>query len=317
MKLTEVYNQWLPGKRRQVKTSSLSCYQLIFKNIIEPSLGSMEVEELDKKVVMPFLYRLIDEGHKSTKYCGDIMIVLKMLITYAREEMDLDVPSTTWKILWPTKNKIATPNIERYSVPEYRKIVEYVLANPTPRNLGILLTICTGMRIGELCALRWEDIDVANRSISVNKTMSRLYLLDNVGTNKKNTVIEIGSPKTTSSNRIIPIMKEIFPIVKKFAAVCNPEYYICTCTEKFVEPRTLRNYYYDFIINQVKLDHCIKFHGLRHTFATTLIESKMDIKTVSTILGHSDIGTTLNVYVHPSEEAKRDAINGGLKKIFK
>lgn len=68
---------------------------------------------------------------------------------------------------------------------------------------------------------------------------------------------------------------------------------------------------------KVKLDHCIKYHGLRHTFATTLIENKIDVKTVSTILGHSDVGTTLNIYVHPSEEAKTDAVNSGLRRIFK
>lgn len=97
----------------------------------------------------------------------------------------------------------------------------------------------------------------------------------------------------------------------------NDDYYVCTCSDAPIEPRTFRNYYKAYILEKVKLDHCIKFHGLRHTFATTLIENKVDIKTTSSILGHSDVSTTLNIYVHPSDEAKRDAMNVGLKKIFR
>ena len=164
---------------------------------------------------------------------------------------------------------------------------------------------------------QWQDVDLVGKVIHVNKTIERIYLPENIGTDKKKTVVEIGSPKTNSSDRYIPILKDIFPIVKKFSAVCKPEYYVCSCSEGFVEPRTLRTYYRIFILEKVKLDHCIKFHGLRHTFASTLIENKVDVKTVSTILGHSDISTTLDVYVHPSDEAKRGAVNGGLKGIFR
>lgn len=115
----------------------------------------------------------------------------------------------------------------------------------------------------------------------------------------------------------ISTMKSIFPLVKKFKSVSNEDYYVCSCSNNFIEPRTLRNYYKIFILEKVKLDHCIKFHGLRHTFATTLIENKVDIKTTSSILGHSDVSTTLNIYVHPSDEAKRNAMNVGLKRIFR
>lgn len=118
-------------------------------------------------------------------------------------------------------------------------------------------------------------------------------------------------------DRYIPIMKSILPIVKRFKSVSNDDYYVCTCSDAPIEPRTFRNYYKAYILEKVKLDHCIKFHGLRHTFATTLIENKVDIKTTSSILGHSDVSTTLNIYVHPSDEAKRDAMNVGLKKIFR
>ena len=317
MKLNDVYNKWLPVKRRQVKESTLSCYQLIYINILAPRFGYTDVEIMDKKIVTAFLYELLDSGTKSKKYCSDILIVIKMLIRFAGDELDINVPNTTWKVIWPTNNKIVAPKLERYTQGEYRKIVSYVMDNPSPRNLGILLTICTGMRIGEICALQWRDIDITGKTIHVNKTIERIYLPENIDTDRKKTVVEIGTPKTSSSDRYIPILKNIFPIVKKFSAVCKPDYYVCTCSENFIEPRTLRAYYRFFILEKVKLDHCIKFHGLRHTFASTLIENKVDVKTVSTILGHSDISTTLDVYVHPSNEAKRYAVDGGLKGIFK
>ena len=312
MTLTEVYKAWLPIKERQVKASTLAVYKMIFINILNPNIGNVNIGQLNKKTIIPFIYNLMEKENLSAKYCNDILIVLKMLMHYAAEEFNIDIPDTRWKMVWPTKSKTGTSKIERYTPAEYRKIVDYAMDNPSPRNLGILLTICTGMRIGEVCALQWKDIDLGNKTIHVSKTMERVYNPDN-----KTTWIEIGTPKTTSSDRYIPIMKNILPIVKKFSSVSNADYYVCSCSDKFIEPRTLRNYYKIFILDKVKLDHCIKYHGLRHTFATTLIENKVDIKTTSVILGHSDVSTTLNIYVHPSDEAKRDAMNAGLKKIFK
>ena len=203
MKLNDVYNEWLPVKRRQVKSSTLSCYQLIYLNILAPRFGNTDVENMGKKVVAAFLYELLDSGTKSKKYCSDILIVIKMLIRFAGDELDIDVPDTTWKVIWPTKNKVVTPKLERYTPEEYRKIVSYVMDNPSPRNLGILLTICTGMRIGEVCALQWQDVDLVGKVIHVNKTIERIYLPENIGTDKKKTVVEIGSPKTNSSDRYL------------------------------------------------------------------------------------------------------------------
>lgn len=318
MKLDDVYKEWVHVKARQVKLSSLSTYQLIYIKKLAPAFGDMEIELLNKKNIVPFLNDLMDTFGLSVKSCNDILIVLKMLIRFADEELDLEVHNITWKMIWPSKNKIAAQKLERYSPAEYKKIVDYALENPSPRNLGILLTICSGMRVGEVCALQWEDIDLTNKTIHVCKTLQRVYVPDDDGIfGKARTHIEIGTPKTSNSDRYIPILKNILPMVKKFAAVCNPNYYVCTCDEHYTEPRTLRNYYERFILEKVKLDHCIKYHGLRHTFATTLIENKIDVKTVSAILGHSDVSTTLNIYVHPSNEAKTDAVNLGLKRIFR
>lgn len=311
MKLNEVYNLWVVSKTRQVKKSTISAYKMIYANTISPEFGNMDIKNLNKKCVQPIIYRWLDEG-RSAKYCNDILIVFRMIMRYASEEMDEDIPDIHWRMVFPTTSKRAFDKVERYTQEEYRKIVNYAIENPSPRNLGILLTICTGMRIGEICALQWKDVDFDTKTIQVNRTIERIYNHDT-----KMSEIIFSTPKTSSSQRRIPIMREIIPMMKKFCAVSNPEYYVCTCSENFIEPRTYRNYYRSFILDKVKLGHVIKFHGLRHTFATVMIENKVDIKTTSVILGHSDVSTTLNVYVHPSEEAKRSAMNVGLKKLFK
>ncbi len=310
MTIEEIYKSWIDVKKRQVKRSTLSAYQLIIVNILIPHYGNTNVSTIDKKEIVAFMYSLLDKG-KSKKYCVDILIVLRMVLQYASEDLDISMHEFRFKMTWPSRNIEETKKIECYTSDEFKKIVNYSLENPSPRHLGIMLAICTGMRIGELCALRWEDINIADRLIHVSRTIERIY---DIETSK--TEVVISTPKTISSNRYIPILKDILPLIKKFQAISKPEYYVCTMSDSYTEPRTLRNFYKTFILDKVKLSHCIKFHGLRHTFASTLIENKVDVKTVSTLLGHSDIQTTLNIYVHPSDGQKRDAVNG-LKKILK
>lgn len=121
MKLDDVYKAWISVKKRQVKTSSLASYQQIYVKKLSPMLGCMEVGELSKKVIVLFMNDLMDNSGLSVKYCNDILIVLKMLIRFADEELDLEVHNITWKMVWPSKNKIAAQKLERYSPAEYKK----------------------------------------------------------------------------------------------------------------------------------------------------------------------------------------------------
>ena len=168
------------------------------------------------------------------------------------------------------------------------------------------------MRIGEICGLRWENIDVDNKCIHVTHTIERIMDIDT----RKTKVIE-STPKTIESRRDIPIGRDLLGILKKFKACYNDSFYVTTGDEKFCEPRVYRNYYRHLVLNEVGLDRCIKFHGLRHSFATRMIASKADMKTTSRILGHSDVSTTMNLYVHPSMDDKLDAINKSMKNLFK
>lgn len=311
MTLNDVIGPWKKHKERQVKKTSLATYLVHWYNHIKPDLGDTLLEDLTKKHIMSWLYSKMDSGI-SKKGCVDILIVLKMLMRYAAEEFDVLVPDTNWKMIWPTDNMQVEKKIERYTEAESKKIAAYVKENPQPRNIAILIALCTGFRIGEICGLKWEDIDINNKLIHVKRTIERYYDYES-----HTTFIVTNTPKTASSNRSVPIVQQILPMLKNFKKAYREDYYVCTCTEKPTEPRTLRNYYRDFILKKVGLDHCIKFHGLRHTFASTLIENKVDVKTASVILGHADVTTTMNIYVHPSEDAKRDAVKSGLKNFFK
>lgn len=284
---------------------------LIWEKNIRPELGDTDLSVMNKKFITHWVYSLMDGG-KSKKYCTDILIVWKMMMRYASEEYDVLIPDTNWKMQWPTVNGEDKEELARYTQAESKKIIDYLIQNPSPKNLGILISLCTGLRIGEVCGLKWEDIDIGSRAIRVERTVERIY---DVETGK--TRIIISTPKTRSSRRSVPIAAQILPVLRNFKKTYRDDYYVCTCSEDVTEPRTFRNYYRRTVLNKVKLDRCIKFHGLRHTFASTLIENKVDVKTTSVILGHADVSTTMNIYVHPTDDAKRDAVRSGLKNFFK
>ena len=166
------------------------------------------------------------------------------------------------------------------------------------------------MRIGEICALKWNDIHLDSRVIMVSRTIERVYVIDK---DKKYTKIIIGSPKTGTSRREIPISTDLIKFLKPIMTIVNGNHYLLTNTGKALEPRIYRRHYIK-IIKQLNLPN-IKFHGLRHTFATRCIESNCDYKTVSSILGHANISTTLNLYVHPDLGQKRKCIDRMLKFV--
>lgn len=311
MTLNDIIEPWKEHKKRQVKPTSFSAYMLIWEKIIRPELGDTDLSVMNKKFITHWVYSLMDGG-KSKKYCTDILIVWKMMMRYASEEYDVLIPDTNWKMQWPTVNGEGEEELARYTQAESKKIIDYLIQNPSPKNLGILISLCTGLRIGEVCGLKWEDIDIGSRTIRVERTVERIY---DVETRK--TRIIISTPKTRSSRRSVPIAAQILPVLRNFKKTYRDDYYVCTCSEDVTEPRTFRNYYRHTVLNKVKLNRCIKFHGLRHTFASTLIENKVDVKTTSVILGHADVSTTMNIYVHPTDDAKRDAVRSGLKNLFK
>jgi len=243
--------------------------------------------------------RLDGRGGLSKKTVKDMTVVLKSVLTFAMKHKIIDRIEFEFKI--PKKEK--TKEVEVFNFEERRKICKYVKNNLCNQTLGILVCICTGLRIGEICALKWEDVDLKTEVININHTIQRIY----INTAKKSKVI-ISSPKTESSRRKIPIASELMPLLQQFKS--DSDFYVISGKKKYIEPRTYRKFFKK-MLNILKISK-LKFHSLRHTFATQAIENGIDYKTVSEILGHASIGITLNLYVHPDLKHKKECLN----KIF-
>ncbi len=314
MTLNEIYMIWIPRKSRRVKESTLNAYKITYERHFRKALGHLEITDINKRLAIPFFEEKLDFG-LSPKSVADMIIVLKMIIRFAIEELAVDMPDPSWRVDFPTDSRSGAGQLQRYSPGEYKKIVRYLQENPSFKNLAVLIVLCSGMRIGEICALQWGDVDIDNRVFHIRKTIQRLYVIDHTNPTKRYTKVIQGAPKTASSSRDIPILKEIYPLVKKYKAIFRDDYYVCSGTTKFVEPRVLRNHF-NLMVDSAGVRR-LRFHGLRHTFATTLIENNVDYKTTAVLLGHSNIKTTLDIYVHPSDDAKKDAVNRGLKNMFK
>ena len=305
MKLKDVYDLWAEEKALYVKQSSFAAYSLIVYNQILPTFG--EKEEITEKELQTFLLEKLQ--HLSQKTIKDAFIVLKMIIRFG-------VKNGYWEKVPPFEDLKYPTNHDKYELEtltpsDYKKIVIHVKENFSFRTLGILIVLSTGLRIGEICALTWEDIDLERGVIKINKTIQRIYTVYSNG--ERRTELVIGKPKTINSAREVPISPDLMRIFKPLLKIVNKEYYVLTNDLKPTEPRTYRTFYEEYMktLGIKKL----KFHGLRHSFATQLIAAKVDIKTVSTLLGHSTIQTTYNLYVHPSQEDKRLAVNSLFKSL--
>ncbi|EHQ44316.1 tyrosine-type recombinase/integrase [Myroides odoratus] len=301
--LSEVIELWKIDKQQYVKKSSFSAYTLLIENHLLPIFGEQyEIEEAD---VQNFVLQKL-EGGLSHKTIKDILIVLKMVLKFGAKNKWLSY--TPFDIQFPTERE--KQNLEVLSRAEQKKIMNYIQDHFTFKNLGVYICLSAGIRIGEVCALTWEDIDTDNGVISINRTIQRIYLIEN---GVRRTELILDTPKTKNSIRDIPISKDLLRILKPFKKIVNPTFFVLTNDAKPTEPRTYRSYYKK-LMNELDMPE-LKFHGLRHSFATRCIESNCDYKTVSVLLGHSNISTTLNLYVHPNMEQKKKAIEQMFKTL--
>ena len=292
-KFSKIVALWKEDKKQYVKRSTFAAYTLLIENHILPSFGEMAlVEEQD---VQTFVFRKLNEGlsHKTIK---DILIVLKMILSFGVKNQMTEYRQIDIK--FPTERD--KHSIDILSRSHQKQIMEYIRLHFTFKNLGIYICLSAGMRIGEICALTWDDLDVENGIIHVRKTIQRIYVIEE---HRKYTEVILDTPKTKNSIREIPMTKNLLKMIRPIKKIVNGNFYVLTNEPKPTEPRTYRNYYKHFM-QSLGLP-LMKFHGLRHSFATRCIESKCDYKTVSVLLGHSNISTTLNLYVHPNLEQKK------------
>lgn len=304
LKIEDILYCWLREKKFYWKESTYACYKQIIERQILPDLGQLSAGNFGTIQLETYLSEKLNHGNKNSgkglsdvyvrSICGIILQAFKYMnhkYQYHHQILSFSIPK-----VWKPETKL--PHIQ-----DIQKLEQYLknnLADPTA--LGILLCMYTGLRIGELCALQWKDINFENGVLSVTKTVQRIKKYGAV----KQTEIIISPPKSRKSCRTIPIPQQLLIHLKKYQDV--PEKHLILGKKvAFAEPRTLQ-YRFASILKKCQLEQ-FHFHMLRHLFATRCIHAGFDTKTLSELLGHSNIKITLGLYVHSSEDRKRELMN--------
>ena len=285
-----VTEEWLKYKKNTVKKSTYYNYSYSVAKYLYPSFAGKNITKI--KNYNNFIEELSDT--LSPKTVRDIITKLKEIINFYEEEHNTKL--NIKKMSLPKMNK---KEIQILSNKEKQKLEKYCIEQNSLKSLGILICLNTGLRVGEVCALRWENVDFETRRIHVEKTIERIYSKE-----ENKTIVIIDTPKSITSVRTIPINSKLYNILKQIRGKSKKTDFVLTgSSEHYVEPRNYQ-YYFKEILKRSKVKK-YKFHTLRHTFATNCIEAGMDIKSLSEILGHANVSITLNIYVHSSDKAKR------------
>ena len=297
---------WKADKRRWVKPSTYAVYVQITNKHILPFFGNIKPEELSEESIQRFADGLLAQ-RLSIHSIRDVLMILKMILRYG-EKLGA-WPHILYEIHFPT-TAMQNTNIPVLTTSDQRKLLNYLQANFSFRNLGLLICLYSGLRIGEVCGLQWKDLDINTGEIHVTKTVHRIWLTDG---EEKEYTLSVSSPKTASSRRDIPISKDLMKIIRPLRKVMADDYYVVSNSADPLEPRYYRDYFRN-LLSRIGIPPT-RFHALRHSFATRCIESRCDYKTVSVILGHSSLATTMDLYVHPGFEEKKRCINRMAKSL--
>lgn len=302
MYFSELAAEWLGEKKKYVKESTYALYQYEIANYLCNVAGDLELEEVTEQKLQNLVFEWqsgkSNNRHLRKSMIHNLVVLIKQIIKYGEKRGYLQLKDLDIRLA-PLPEKHSERKVLEED--EQKRLVHAVLSELTPETLGILLCMNTGLRIGELCALTWGDFDIKGKLLHVTKTMQRIYRPDE----SPKTYVIITTPKTESSIRDVPISSNLCRLIQKIADM-EPDHYILTNSRRYVEPRTLRKHYDNFLFEN-GISH-INFHSLRHTFATQCIEKGANYKAVSELLGHSTVNTTLNMYVHPQMSEKRKCV---------
>lgn len=307
-KVVDVGNQWFSEVALTLKESSKNKYEDILYRYILPELGEFELSEITNQQILGFVNHLLANGGIKRQGLAsatviEIVSVLNGIRVYAMRR-DYIVPFSLECI----NLKREQADIRVLSLAEEQRLIDYLQKHMDLSALGILLCLFTGIRVGELCAMMWDDIDINEKKMYVRKTMQRLRAAKS---DSNRTKVKILEPKSARSIRIIPLPGPIIGLLEEFY---RPQTFLLTGEHnRYVEPRTMQNRFKK-ILSACDLPD-VNFHALRHTFATRCIELGFDVKSLSEILGHADVTITMNRYVHPSMALKEENMER-ISKLF-
>lgn len=302
MNFKSVSERWILEKEKRVKISTYCVYSNILETHLNPFFGKQK--KVLNKSIQHFVDIEITNNCLSVKTIKDMVVVLKMVLEYGKANKLLS--SEKVSVNYPKEANRSV--VKAFSSREERQMIKLINEDINNKSIGIYICLVTGIRIGELCALTWNDIDFKKKEINVSKTIQRIF-------NKKekpSTKLLIGPTKSMSSNRKIPLCDSLYSLILPLKSDKN--YYVLSNSEKPIEPRLYRKYF-DSFMKTARVNN-LNFHSLRHTFATRLVENSSDYKAISSILGHANITTTLNLYVHPTTRQKKKIIESMIKTNF-
>lgn len=298
---SQILTAWLDSNRIRIKEQSYQKYRSCIEKHILPEMGRVDIHQITAQHINALLHhklvcgRLDGKGGLSKSYVRMMSVIITSALNYAAS---MGMPLQRM-------GKINRPPLERPSVSVLRQreqqiLERYIEKNLSGANLAVYLSLHTGMRLSEICALRWANVDLDAKNLHIVASVVRLNF-------ETHAELQIGSTKTVSSYRVLPLSETLSAILKSEQLRNNSEYVIKPCKKGgFMNPRTLE-YQFKKILADCGLPN-IPFHALRHTFATRWIENGMDIKSLSEILGHANVSITLGIYVHSSDELKRSGM---------
>ena len=293
MKYKDWLNEWLAMcVKSTAKERTYEKYERICRRHLTPKLGEYEMEMLSASVLQLFVAGMIASLSPNT-----VNVIISVLKKSLKQAVIYGVAERQYSdgIIRP---KLEEKRVECFTKEEQKKIEGYILQSKKQKLVGILLSLYSGLRIGELLALTWDDIDFIAGVLSVTKSCH-----DGWGKEGYRRIVE--SPKTGSSVRLIPIPKQLHGVLKRAKKEIGGTYVVGG--DKLI---SVRSYQRSFELLLKKLNIPRRgFHALRHTFATRALECGVDVKTLSELLGHKNPTVTLNRYVHSLMDHKRSMMN--------
>lgn len=300
----EILNLWMANNKIRLKGGTINKYQNLIDTHIMPELGTIKITELDSTRVNCFLEQKLSNGKidgsggLAPSYVRSIMLVVSAALSFAVSE----------QYCLPLKTPVCKPAIPKaelriLSLDEQQHLERSLLQEFGFTCAGILISLHTGLRIGEICALNWNDVDLKAMVIHVRHTIARVKNVP--GSSSNSTRLILDTPKTKASTRDIPISTLLLPVILKLRTISS-QGFVLTGNNTFLRPRTFE-YRYHKELKRCNIES-INFHTLRHTFATRCVEVGVDVKSLSEMLGHANVSITLNTYVHSSLEMKRNQL---------
>lgn len=296
-------NEWLLLRTPQLKVSSIAKYRNLLNLYLLPAFGDKHISNISRSDIIKWSRELLTTGGAKAaglapKTVNSILSLMRNILKYATREKS--IPTADTKDIYVKQSQKPMRILSRT---EQQRLSRYLRKNLTPCNMGILLCLYTGLRIGEICALTWADIFIEEQFLYIHQTMQRIQVKGSPG---KKTSVVISPPKSDCSIRRIPVPDEISQLLRTLQKQ-DSAYLLTGMAHSYMEPRNMEH---RFKAVARKCDiRDVNFHALRHTFATRCVELGFDVKSLSEILGHASVNITMNRYVHPSMELKRKNMN--------